>query len=102
LQAGCRSKEQSSTHLWLHVTSLAILFPQCYVTFIISILQILSLCFAILSPCLIRTQPVCFFSGPSPCYTTTKKKKKKKKEYEIFSNVVTRVKMPDFICPVFH
>jgi hypothetical protein len=33
LQAGYRSKRQSSTHLWLHVTSLAILFPQCYVTF---------------------------------------------------------------------
>jgi hypothetical protein len=33
LQAGCRSKKQSSTHIWLHVTSLAISFPQCYVTF---------------------------------------------------------------------
>jgi hypothetical protein len=33
LQAGYRSKEQSSTHIWLHVTSMAISFPQCYVTF---------------------------------------------------------------------
>jgi hypothetical protein len=33
LQAGYRSKQQSSTHIWLHVTSLVILFPQCYVTF---------------------------------------------------------------------
>jgi hypothetical protein len=33
LQAGYRSKKQSSTHTWLHVTSLAISFPQCYVTF---------------------------------------------------------------------
>jgi hypothetical protein len=34
LQAGYRSKKQSSTHIWLHVISLAISFPQCYVTFI--------------------------------------------------------------------
>jgi hypothetical protein len=33
LQAGYRSKKQSSTHIWLHVTSLAMSFPQCYVTF---------------------------------------------------------------------
>jgi hypothetical protein len=33
LQAGYRSKKQSSTHIWLHVTLLAISFPQCYVTF---------------------------------------------------------------------
>jgi hypothetical protein len=32
LQAGYRSKKQSSSHIWLHVTSLAISFPQCYVT----------------------------------------------------------------------
>jgi hypothetical protein len=34
LQTGYRSKKQSSTHIWLHVTSLAISFPQCYVTFV--------------------------------------------------------------------
>jgi hypothetical protein len=33
LQAGYRSKKKSSTHIWLHVTSLAISLPQCYVTF---------------------------------------------------------------------
>jgi hypothetical protein len=33
LQAGYRSKKQSSPHIWLHVTSLAISFPQCCVTF---------------------------------------------------------------------
>jgi hypothetical protein len=33
LQAGYRSKEQSSTHIWLHVTSLAIPFLQYYVIF---------------------------------------------------------------------
>jgi hypothetical protein len=33
LQAGYRNKKQSSTHIWLHVTSLAISLPQCYVTF---------------------------------------------------------------------
>jgi hypothetical protein len=33
LQTGYTSKKQSSTHTWLHVTSLAILFSQCYVTF---------------------------------------------------------------------
>jgi hypothetical protein len=32
LQAGYRSKKQSSTHIWLYVTSLGISFPQCYVT----------------------------------------------------------------------
>jgi hypothetical protein len=32
LQAGYRSKKQSSIHIWLYVTLLAILFPQCYVT----------------------------------------------------------------------
>jgi hypothetical protein len=34
LQAGYRSKKQSLTHIWLHVTLLAISFPQCYVTFL--------------------------------------------------------------------
>jgi hypothetical protein len=33
LQAGYRSKRQSSTHIWLHVTSLAVSLPQGYVTF---------------------------------------------------------------------
>jgi hypothetical protein len=33
LQAGYRSKKQSSTHIWLHVTSLAISFLLCCVTF---------------------------------------------------------------------
>jgi hypothetical protein len=33
LQAGYRNKKQSSTHTWLHVTSLIISFPPCYVTF---------------------------------------------------------------------
>jgi hypothetical protein len=38
----------------------------------VSILQVLSLCFAFPSPCLIiRTQPVCFSSGPPPCYSIT-------------------------------
>jgi hypothetical protein len=32
LQAGYRSKKQSLIHMWLHVTSLAISFPQGYVT----------------------------------------------------------------------
>jgi hypothetical protein len=36
LQTGYTSKKQSSTHTWLHVTSLAILFSQCYVTFFMS------------------------------------------------------------------
>jgi hypothetical protein len=58
LQAGYRSKKQSSIHIWLHVTSLAISFPQGYVTFMFQFFKCY-LCFAILSPCLIiRTQPV--------------------------------------------
>jgi hypothetical protein len=33
LQAGYKNKKQSSTHIWLYVTPLAISFSQCYVTF---------------------------------------------------------------------
>jgi hypothetical protein len=33
LQVDYRNKKQSSSHIWLHVTSLAISFPQCTVTF---------------------------------------------------------------------
>jgi hypothetical protein len=45
LQAGYRSKKQSSTHLWLHVISLAISFPQCYMTFMFQFFKFyLSLC----------------------------------------------------------
>jgi hypothetical protein len=69
LQAGYRSKKQSSTHIWLHVTLLAVLFPQSYVIFFVLIFKVLSLCFAFPSPCLIiRMQPVCFSSGPPSCY----------------------------------
>jgi hypothetical protein len=59
LQAGYRSKKQSSTHIWLHVTSLAISFSQCYVIFMFQFFKFyLS---ALLSlPRLIRTQPVSF------------------------------------------
>jgi hypothetical protein len=39
LQADYRSKKQSSNHIWLHVTSLAISFPQCYVTFMFQFLK---------------------------------------------------------------
>jgi hypothetical protein len=38
LQAGYR-KKLSSAHLWLQVTSLAILFPQCYVTFMFQVFK---------------------------------------------------------------
>jgi hypothetical protein len=38
-QAGYRSKKQSSTHLWLHVTLLAISVPQCYVTFMFQVFK---------------------------------------------------------------
>jgi hypothetical protein len=40
----------------------------------VSVLQVLSLCFAIPSSCLTirRTQPVCFSFGPPPCYKVTK------------------------------
>jgi hypothetical protein len=64
LQAGYRSKNQSSTHKWLHVTSLAISFPQCYVTCMFQFFKFyLS---ALPSPPLVSLsehQPVCFFSG---------------------------------------
>jgi hypothetical protein len=35
LQAGYRSKKQNSTHIWLHVTSLAVSFLHCYGTFFV-------------------------------------------------------------------
>jgi hypothetical protein len=63
LQAAYRSKKQSSTHLWLHVTSLAILFSQCYVMFMFQFFKFyLLLCHPF--SCFIKVQPVCFFSGP--------------------------------------
>jgi hypothetical protein len=34
LQAGYRSKKQSLTHIWLHMTLLVISFLQCYMTFL--------------------------------------------------------------------
>jgi hypothetical protein len=59
-----RSKKQSSTHIWLHVTSLAISFLQCYVTFMFQFFKFY-LYFAIPSPCLIvRTQSVSFLAFP--------------------------------------
>jgi hypothetical protein len=64
LQVGYRSKRQSSTHRWLRVTSLAISFSQCYVTFMFQFFKFyLS---ALPSPppaSLSEHQPVCFFSG---------------------------------------
>jgi hypothetical protein len=39
LPAGYRSRMQSSTHIWLHVTLLAISFPQCYVTFMFQLFK---------------------------------------------------------------
>jgi hypothetical protein len=69
LQAGYRSKKQSSTHLWLHVTFWIFHFPSAMWPSCFNSLSFISLlCHPF--PCLIRTQPVCFFSGPPPCYNT--------------------------------
>jgi hypothetical protein len=70
LQAGYRSKKQNSTHIWLHVTSLAVSFLHCYVTFFMFPIFKFSHCFSIPSPCfIIRSQPVCFSSGLPLCYS---------------------------------
>jgi hypothetical protein len=65
LQAGYRSKKQSTTHIRLHVTPLAISFPQCYVTFFT--FQFFKFYLSALpSPPPVSSsehQPVCFFSG---------------------------------------
>jgi hypothetical protein len=86
LQADYRIKKQSSTHIWLHVILLAISFSQCSVFFFM--FQFLKFYLSALSslppaslsdqacsgwyghrPCLIiRTQPVCFSSGPPLWY----------------------------------
>jgi hypothetical protein len=69
LQAGYRSKRQSSTHRWLHVTSLATSFSQSYVTFMFQFFKFYHS--ALPSPppgSLSEHQPVCFSSGPPPCY----------------------------------
>jgi hypothetical protein len=72
LKAGCRSKMQSSTHIWLHVTLLAISFPQCSVTFFMfSSLSFISAMPSLPPASLSEHKLVCFFSGPSPCYTIT-------------------------------
>jgi hypothetical protein len=67
-QAGYRSKKQSATHMWLHVTSLAISFPQCYVTFMLEFFKFyLS---ALPPPSPVRTSACLFlFWPPLSCYT---------------------------------
>jgi hypothetical protein len=64
LQTGYRSKKKSSTHIWLHVTLLAISPPHTqpnYMTFFVFQFFKLCLCYAIPSPCYnFRTQ-TCLF-----------------------------------------
>jgi hypothetical protein len=69
LQAGYRSKKQSSTHLWLHVTPLAISFSQCYVTFMFQFFKFYLP--ALPSLPLSHQNTTYFFSGPLPCYITS-------------------------------
>jgi hypothetical protein len=70
LATGYRSKEQSSTHIWLHVTSLAVSLPQCYVTFFM--LQFFTFYLSAMPSfppaTLSEHKLVCFFSGPLSCY----------------------------------
>jgi hypothetical protein len=62
LQAGYRSKKQNSTHIWLHVTSLAISFPSAMWPSCFSSLSFLSLlCHPF--PSRVRTPACLFFSG---------------------------------------
>jgi hypothetical protein len=64
LQTGYRSKKQSSTHICLHVTSLAISFSQCNVT---SMFQLFKFCLSAFHslPLSRRQNTACFFSGLS-------------------------------------
>jgi hypothetical protein len=66
-----RSKKQRSTHIWLHVTSLAISFPQCYVTFFMFQFFLISLLCHPFPLLIIRAYPVCFSFGPPLCYIKT-------------------------------
>jgi hypothetical protein len=72
LKAGYRSRKQSSIHISLHVTSLAISFSQCYVTFMFQFFEFY-LCFAIPSPVSSAEHSLFFFFRPPPlsCYTCT-------------------------------
>jgi hypothetical protein len=76
LQAGYRSKKQNSTRTWLHVTSLAISFPQCYMTFMFQFFKFYLFAMPSFPPTtLSEHRLVCFFFGPPPCYTSITKKK---------------------------
>jgi hypothetical protein len=72
LQAGYRSKKQSFTYIWLHVTLLAISFPQCYVTFFMfQVFKFYLSAMPSLHPATLSEHKlVCFFSGPPSCYNT--------------------------------
>jgi hypothetical protein len=72
LQACYRSKQQSLTSIWLHVTLLAISFPQCYVSFFMFqfFKFYLSAMSSLLPATLSEHKLVCFFSGLPPCYTS--------------------------------
>jgi hypothetical protein len=68
LASKLQKQKQNSTHMWLHVTLLAISFPQCYVTFMFQFFQFY-LCFAISSPVLSSEHSLYVFFSTSPsCY----------------------------------
>jgi hypothetical protein len=72
LQAGYRSKKQSSTYIWLHVILLAILFLLCYVTFFIFQFFKLSLSALPSLPTASLSEHSLLFLSYSPlCYKTT-------------------------------
>jgi hypothetical protein len=69
LQAGYRNKKQSSTLMCLSVTSLAISFFQCYVTFMFQFFKVSLSALPSFLPS--HHQYTCFFFGPCPCYSMT-------------------------------
>jgi hypothetical protein len=74
LQAGYRSKKQSSTHIWLHVISLAISFPECYVTFMFQFCKFYLSALPSLPPASLSEYSMfLFFFSSSPYYKGTSK-----------------------------
>jgi hypothetical protein len=64
LQAGYRSKKQSSTHIWLHVTSLALSFSLVLCDLHVSILFISLLCHTLPLTCQNTSLYVSFLASP--------------------------------------
>jgi hypothetical protein len=79
LASRLQKQKQSLACIWLHVTSLAISFPQCYVTFFMfQFFQFYLSALPSLPPVSLSEHRLSgFFSGPPLCYITKSIKKKR-------------------------